>query len=138
MGEGASSVEVVEAPVELEREIEQLRDDMTAIVGEIDRRREELLDWRLQLRRHQRQITTLAVGIVLVVGALRGVNGWRRRRRAAALSHAERLRQVLARMIAGEEGAWNEASSAAKEALASGASGAADVLSRGLAHAGLR
>lgn len=56
----------------------------------------------------------------------------------AAHSHAERLRQVLARMIAGEESAWNEASSAANEVLASGASGAADVLPRGLAHAGLR
>src|SRR5262249_31793100 len=108
MGEGASSVEYVEPPGELEREIEHLRDDMTAVVREIDRRREEVLDWRLQLKRHQRQITTVAVGIVLLFAAVRGLNAWRDRRRIAALSNAERLRQLLARIVAGEDGAWNE------------------------------
>jgi hypothetical protein len=137
MGEGASSVDADEAPVELEREIEHLRNDMTAVVGEIDRRREELLDWRLQLRRHRREITMVAVGIVVVVAAVGGLNGWRQRRRAAALTHAEGLRQLLARIVAGEDGAWSDASAAAKEAVTAGATNAADALSRGLARAGI-
>lgn len=82
MGEGARSVES-DNPPQLEREIEDLREEMTAIVDEIDRRREELFDWRLQLRRHGVGPAAAAAGVVVAVGVLFGIAVWHRRRTAA-------------------------------------------------------
>jgi len=83
MGEGARSLDKSDGPPQLEREIESLREEMTAIVEEIDRRREELFDWRLQLRRHGVGPAAAAAGVVVGVGVLFGIAVWHRRRSAA-------------------------------------------------------
>jgi hypothetical protein len=82
------------SPMEIERQIHAIRDDLDGLVGELDRRRHEALDWRLQASRHRRPLL-VAVGVVGV-----GIGGYatlrrRRRRRAfgvkvADLAHALR------------------------------------------------
>ena len=101
MGEGAGSLEQSESPPQLEREIENLREEMTAIVEEIDRRREELFDWRLQLRRHGVGPAAAAAGVVVAVGVLFGIAIWHRRRAAALAdpthAHGRRPRRSVRR-----------------------------------------
>jgi hypothetical protein len=63
----------------LESEIGRLRDDLDAMIGELDRRRHEALDVRLQLRRHSGVVA--AVGGVAVVLVLAGFAAWTASRR---------------------------------------------------------
>lgn len=98
MGQGTTRVSGDEpTPRKIEAEIDEIRAELDGLVGELDRRRHDALDWRLQLQRHQRQVA-IAVGTAAVVIAL-GVwvrRSSRRRReqpvqRAASLLHALQL-----------------------------------------------
>jgi hypothetical protein len=83
----------------IEGEIAKLREDLGALVAELDRRRHELTDVRLQLRRHARAVT---VGALTLVGAAAGL-AWlklgRARRGRAMAARAEWIPRVLARVI---------------------------------------
>ena len=50
MGEGTSRVN--RTPEDLEREVRDIRQSMDPVLQELDVRRHELTDWKLQLRRH--------------------------------------------------------------------------------------
>jgi hypothetical protein len=80
---------------ELQHEIESIRDDLAGMVGELDRRRHELLD----LRRHA--VPLIAIGAALLAVATGGITlaVARRRRRARLGPRLERLREALERMI---------------------------------------
>jgi hypothetical protein len=61
-----------EAERALESEIERLRTEIDAMVGELDRRRHEAFDVRLQMRRHAGLVVAVgsaAVMLALVAGA---------------------------------------------------------------------
>ena len=66
MGEGTAGVE----PRKIEREIEHLRTRLDRSLAELDRRRHELADLKLQVRKHPRVVA--GAGIV-VLGLLGGV-----------------------------------------------------------------
>ncbi|WP_242341274.1 MULTISPECIES: hypothetical protein [Anaeromyxobacter] len=51
-------------------EIEALRNDLGALIGELDRRRHELFDLRLQAKRHPVAVIGAGVVAALVVGGL--------------------------------------------------------------------
>jgi len=75
----------------IEGEIDRLRDQLDGMVGELDRRRHEVFDVRLQLRRHGTAVATIGVvATVLVVG---GFVAWRnaRRRQDQLLVHLGQL-----------------------------------------------
>ena len=110
MGEGTNRVaQSNSSPArvrELGNETDAMRRQLDELVKELDRRRHELFDWRLQLRRHGRALALIAGGIVVVVGLGVGVSVARSRRQhtlAARLSEladrGERLRQALGRII---------------------------------------
>ncbi|HSB62979.1 MAG TPA: hypothetical protein VLJ18_02390 [Thermoanaerobaculia bacterium] len=58
---------------EVVQDIERARSDLGAYLAEIDRRRHEALDWRLQLWRHRTAVTLvgagLAAGLGMAIGA---------------------------------------------------------------------
>lgn len=58
---------------EVVQDVEKARADLGTYLAEIDRRRHEALDWRLQLRRHRTAVTlvgaALAAGVGLAVAA---------------------------------------------------------------------
>jgi hypothetical protein len=115
MGEGTAHVTAVDAkpgdgaaaPAEgeaaeraIEQEIEGLRGRLDGVVGELDRRRHEALDVRLQVRRHSTAVATVGVvAAVLVVGSF---VAWRnaRRRQDRLLVHLGRLIVDAGRRVA--------------------------------------
>jgi hypothetical protein len=64
MGQGTPGV--VE-PEMIEREIAGIRGTMGGVLRELDHRRHELLDWRLQLRRHGVALAVGAAALALVI-----------------------------------------------------------------------
>jgi hypothetical protein len=84
----------------IEREIDRLRDQLDGMVRELDRRRREAFDLRLQLRRHGTAVTAAAgVAFVVVVG---GFVTWRtaRRRQDRVLVGLAQLAAAAARRAA--------------------------------------
>jgi len=82
------------------------RDRLDAILGELGRRRDELLDWRTQLRRHRRELTVVLGGVAALAAAGLAVHIARRRRRsglsarvAELTDRAERLQHALGRVV---------------------------------------
>lgn len=80
----------------LEADIERLRGELDAIVGELDRRRHEAFDVRLQVRRHPGVVAT--VGAAAVVLLISGVAAWRssRRRQQSMLVRLHNLGRAVA------------------------------------------
>jgi hypothetical protein len=104
MVEGTAGVTQIDAwaprdPGPIEAEIVHRRGELTVLVAELNRRRHELMDVRLQMRRH-------AVGVIVTVFAAGAAAGgsvaygiWRARRRRALLARGGRLREAVGRMI---------------------------------------
>jgi hypothetical protein len=82
----------------LESQIVHLRDELGEIVGEIDRRRHEAFDLRLQMRRHAGVVA--AIGGVALVLAIGGFAVWRasRRRQQNVLERVQNLGRAIAIM----------------------------------------
>jgi hypothetical protein len=99
MGEGTTRIngDGEPTPRDLENEIDEIRTDLDGLVGELDRRRHDALDWRLQVRRHQRGLAiALVAGVGSIALAVLMLRSARRRReapmnRAVALLHALQL-----------------------------------------------
>lgn len=97
MGTGATGVERSASPEEIEREVNEIRDRLTVIVQDLDRRRHELTDWRLQLRRHRSLVIIMAGSVVLLGAGLAAYASWHRRQQRL-IPRTTRLRQALTRM----------------------------------------
>jgi hypothetical protein len=84
------------AAPEIEQEVDALRSDLGGLVDELDRRRHEMTDVRLQLRRHSRAVALgLGIAALSVVGRMVAL----RRRRAHAQRFTARAAN-LARILA--------------------------------------
>ena len=66
---------------ELGHETEATLQDLDELVMELDRRRHQAFDWRLQVRRHSRALALLGLGVVVVVGIGVAASIARKRRR---------------------------------------------------------
>jgi hypothetical protein len=91
IGNGAEETER-----ELEAEIEGLRGELDGMVDELDRRRHEAFDVRLQLRRHAGLVAAVGAGALLLT--VFGIAAWTSSRRRQDLLHV-RL-QNLGRAVA--------------------------------------
>ncbi len=94
MGKGTPGVE----PDAIEQEIAGIRGTMGGVLRELDHRRHELLDWRLQLRRHGVAIAVgaAALGLVIVFAATRK----RPRRPRARVEEPSMAKKVLGAALA--------------------------------------
>ena len=80
MGEGTSGVK--RTPEEIEREVESIRESMDPVLEELDVRRHEMMDWKLQLRRHGPTLMkagAVMVGVFVAVGVAKDVGRTMRR-----------------------------------------------------------
>lgn len=82
MGKGAHGVNA--STDELKREVEEIREEMTPVLDELDHRRHEMMDWRLQLRRRGPTIAKGVLALVAVLTVVRLVRHRARRRAVAA------------------------------------------------------
>jgi hypothetical protein len=65
---------------EIEGEIDDIRRSLDRDLSELDKRRHEATDWRLQLRRHPRMVAALGIGALALAGGLVAVSIAKRRR----------------------------------------------------------
>ena len=111
MGEGTTRIESANGSSarvrELGSETEAMRRQLDELVMELDRRRHQAFDWRLQLRRHGRALAMIGGG-ARGVGRHRlspppwrgaGVSGARSRPLTELADRGERLRRVLGRIL---------------------------------------
>ena len=105
MGEGTDRVNhghAKEAPQkaarELETEITEIRSRLDRSLAELDRRRHELTDVRLQVKRHPMAAVAAGATLLAIVGGV-AYAVWAARQRNKPMSKARRLKHALSRMI---------------------------------------
>ena len=120
MGEGTSRIEVdVERkPREIETEIDHLRTRLDTSLAELDRRRHELTDVKLQLRRHPRVVLGAGAAVALLLAGV-AFALWRAHEREKPLAKAHRFRLALGRAVAKPERAAKSESGVGQKILAS-------------------
>jgi hypothetical protein len=107
MGEGTPHVAGASARVgALAAEATAARERLDVLVAELRRRRDELMDWRTQIRRHRRGLTIVLGGVVAMTAAGLAVQIARSRRHAGLAARvaeltdkAERLGRALGRVV---------------------------------------
>src|SRR5262249_41067520 len=124
-----------EAVRTLGAEITAVREELGGLVAELDRRRHEMMDLKLQARRH-------AVGLGITAASLIGAAAggvWlgvlQSRRRSRLSSRAGRLRQAVARMIDRPDRVAAEQRVPGKIFTAAATAAVATVINRVLGHA---
>lgn len=87
----------------LERELSTLREELGDIVGELDRRRRELFDLRLQLRRHPVAVPLAGLAVAVVLGGAVALLVKNERQKRRPSHKARQLRRAVGRMVAHPE-----------------------------------
>jgi hypothetical protein len=128
MGQGTNGLG--EGTDRAEREVREVRERLTGIAGELDRRRHAALDMRGRLRRHGPAVGVSATTLVLLVGGTIWLGARARRRRARPLANARRLRWAVARMIAHPDDVARARPGMGKKALAALISAITGVLAK--------
>jgi hypothetical protein len=116
MGEGATGMSPIgtengkvpapsprETTRQLDGEIAALREELAGLVAELDRRRHELLDIKLQAKRHVLEMALTGAALVATAAGFVWLGAWRSRRRQSMRSRAGRLREAFSRMLAKPE-----------------------------------
>ena len=105
MGEGTARVEEKKAapperpPREIEIEIEHLRARLDRSLAELDRRRHELTDIRLQVRKHPVVLIGTGTAMLLLIGGGVALAIWRSRKREELPQKAKRFRIAIGRAV---------------------------------------
>jgi hypothetical protein len=97
VGEGTTRVEE-KPPRQIEREIEHLRSRLDRSLAELDRRRHELADLKLQMRKHPRVFIGAGAFVALVLGGV-AFAVWRAHERDKPVAKAHRLRIAFGRAV---------------------------------------
>ena len=128
-----------ESSRQLEGEIALLREELGGLVAELDRRRHELMDIRLQARRHALGAALTGVGLLASAAGFVWLGAWRARRRRTAMARLGRLREADSRMVERPERVATERGIPAKilttAASAAAAAAIKKALERGLQYA---
>ena len=104
MAQGTGVVTPIETPASrdprvIEREIRGHRGELSTLVGELNRRRQEFTNVRLQLRRHTLGIATSVLAGGLVLAGSVAYARWRARQYNTLAAKSGRLREAVGRMI---------------------------------------
>jgi hypothetical protein len=103
MAEDTDRVSEVDAnersdPQRIEADIVRRRGEITALVAELSRRGHELMDVRLQLRRHALGAAAAVLAVGAVAAGSIALAMWRGRRRDTLTARGGRLREAIGRM----------------------------------------
>ncbi len=101
-------------------EIDVLRQDLGSILSELDRRRREMMDVRLQMRRHPVVVVAAAGTAALLLGGALALLLRERRHRSRPTIRARETRRALARLLDHPHRVAAEPSIGAKIATAAG------------------
>ena len=97
MNDGSAPAEP-RPPREIERDIEHLRTRLDRSLAELDRRRHELTDVKLQMRKHPVAFIGAGAVLVLMLGGV-GYAVYRSRKRQELPAKAKRLRIAIGRAV---------------------------------------
>ncbi|MGE5179622.1 MAG: hypothetical protein ACM3PF_11045 [Bacteroidota bacterium] len=86
MGKGTDGVKA--SPEELEQNVREIRNEMAPVLNELDHRRHEMTDWKLQLRRRAPVLLKGAAVLAALVAGFTFVKRRRARSRAKAAAAA--------------------------------------------------
>lgn len=121
---------------QLAGEIATLREELAGLVAELDRRRHDALDVKLQVKRHGGELALTAAALVAAAAGFVWLGAWRSRRREDLRSRGTKLRRALSRIIDSPDRGAAGPSVAAKILAATSSAAAATlvkkVLDRGL------
>jgi hypothetical protein len=119
---------------ELEREVDRIRSNIAELIRELNHRRHEALDLRLQLREHAGRVLLVgAVVVATIAGGIALVLARLRRRRSIRLRVGQ-LRGALRRIAKHPERLAEGGPSVSRRVAAAGGSAIASVLGKRLAQ----
>jgi hypothetical protein len=98
-GKGNAELSRQEGTRQLDGEIAALREELAGLVAELDRRRHELLDIKLQARRHALGMAVTSVALLATASGFVWLGAWRSRHRRTKVARIGRLREAISRMI---------------------------------------
>jgi hypothetical protein len=124
----------------LEHDVDQIRNNIGELVRELNHRRHEAMDLRLQMHRNPRRLLMIGVMIVGIVAGGIALALNRRRRRHSLRGRAHRLRgaaghlrEAVRRIVAHPERVAERGPSVARKVAAAGGGAIASVLGKRLA-----
>jgi hypothetical protein len=139
MGEGKGDVTRKRSPprdpFQLEREIDTLRSELGRLVDELDRRRHEAFDLRLQIGKHPVAAGMAAAAVAAAVGGTVAFLVWSRRRRQRPMERIRRARSALVRLLDDPDRIAREPRVAEKMLAAAGTAAASTLVRRVVARA---
>ncbi|TMA15803.1 MAG: hypothetical protein E6J62_05670 [Deltaproteobacteria bacterium] len=95
---GQGSIRPENGPHELEGEISEIRGRLDHSLAELDRRRHEATDIKLQIRRHPGAVAAAGGVVLLLLGGV-AYAIWAAHRREQPMNKVKRLRLAVSRMI---------------------------------------
>jgi hypothetical protein len=131
MGEGAHSVNNGHGTHHIEGEIEEIRGRLDESLAELDRRRHEATDVKLQIRRHP-GVVAVAGGVALLLLAGVGYAIWAARQREKPVNKAKRLKLAVSRMIDQPQKVAKPEPTVAEKILAAAGTAAATMITKKL------
>jgi hypothetical protein len=135
MGEGAAgvngqgSVRNGNGMHEIEGEISEIRGRLDQSLAELDRRRHEATDVKLQIRRHPAVVAAAGGVVLLLLGGV-AYAIWAARRREQPINKAKRLRLAVSRMIDEPQKVAKGEPTVAEKVLAAAGTAAATMLTK--------
>lgn len=82
----------------LEKDVERIRDNIGALIGELNQRRHDAFDLKLQFRRHTRGFVVVVAALVCSIAGSIAFALARRRRRRSLTGRARRLQMAMHRL----------------------------------------
>jgi hypothetical protein len=126
------------SPEEKEGDVERSRTRLEGLVTELDRRRHELTNVRLQLHKHRWLFLAVAGGLAAAATGATLLSVRAHRRHASWRGRLGRLREVVARVLADPGRIERANPPVVKKVVAAVAAAAASKIARGLAEKAIR
>jgi hypothetical protein len=117
----------------LEGDVERIRSNLGDLVGELNHRRKDALDLRLQFRHHAGRLFLVGALVLAMVAGGIVLMSVRRRRRRSVRGRADRLGKALRRALAHPEHLAERRPSVPRKIAAAGGSALAAAVGKSLA-----